>query len=227
MFSEISSHYDFLNQFLSFGRSKLWKLKLIKEADLPNKGFVLDVCTGSGDLALGFVKERSEFNGYVIGIDFSAPMIDQARDRVAHLGAPYPRRVEFLMGDALDLNYNDDKFDLVSVGFGVRNFVSLENGLKELTRVLKSGAQLNVLEFFRDGVTSPAIRCYLDTVLPLIGNTIARSKAYTYLRDSSRDFLTVDEFESMLADLGYENIVSERMTFGVAHIVRARKGKSL
>jgi len=225
MFSAIAVHYDFLNQFLSAGQSSKWKSRLVKNAELPSKGFVLDICTGSGELALGFLTDRPEFNGYVTGIDFSAPMVDQARENVAKLGAPFPRRVEFLMGDALDLNFDDDKFDLVSVGFGVRNFMDLESGLMEITRVLKSGCQLNVLEFFPGGVTFKPFEWYLDYVLPVIGNLISKSTAYTYLRDSTRDFVTVREFTEKLEDLGYENIRSERMTFGIAHIIRATKGE--
>jgi len=225
MFSEIAGKYDFLNRFLSFGMSAKWKARLVTGAEIPSKGFILDVCTGSGDLALGFVRSRPEFNGYVTAIDFSAPMIDQARERVAKLGAPYPRRVDFIMGDALDLNFDDEKFDLVSVGFGVRNFARLDDGLSEMTRVLKVGGQLNVIEFFRDGITFRPFQWYLDTIVPILGNLISRSKAYTYLIHSTRDFVSVDEFEALLKNLGYENIVRERMIFGVAHIVRATKGR--
>jgi len=224
MFSSIAGKYDFLNELLSFSKAGHWKTRLIKGAELPERSLVLDLCTGSGDLALGFLTERPEFKGDVIGIDFSVPMIDRAREKVAELGYPYPRRVEFLMGDALDLQFNDDKFDLVSIGFGVRNFADTQGGVREMHRVLKPGGQLNVLEFFRDGVTFPPFKWYLDTVIPWLGNTISASKAYTYLRDSSNEFLSCPEFERMLESVGFREIKSERMTFGIAHIVRARKG---
>ncbi len=224
MFSSIAERYDFLNELLSFSQAGVWKSRLIREADVPERGLLLDLCTGSGDLALGFLTELPGFKGDVIGIDFSVPMVDRARAKVAELGYPYPRRVEFLMGDALDLQFDDEKFDLVAIGFGVRNFSDTESGVREMHRVLKTGGQLNVLEFFRDGVTFPPFKWYLDTVIPWLGNSISNSTAYTYLRDSSNEFLSCPEFERMLENSGFREIKSERMTFGIAHLVRARKG---
>ncbi len=223
MFSSIAHRYDFLNQFLSFGQAKKWRSRLIAGADLPKRGLVLDLCTGSGDLALGFLTERPDFRGYVHGIDFSAPMIDLARNQVAKLGSPFPRRVEFMMGDALDLNFDDEKFDLVSVGFGVRNFADTVAGLKEMHRILKVGGQANILEFFNDGISFPPVGWYVNYMVPLIGNMISCTSAYSYLRDSSNDFHRRDEFENILLEIGFINIRWERMTFGTAHIVRAEK----
>jgi demethylmenaquinone methyltransferase / 2-methoxy-6-polyprenyl-1,4-benzoquinol methylase len=223
MFSSIAPHYDFLNQFLSFGQAARWRTKLIKGANLDGKDLFLDVCTGSGDIALGILKTRLDFKGNAIGIDFSAPMLDLARSNVAKLGAPYPRRAEFMMGDALDLMYMDEKFDMVSVGYGVRNFEDTMAGLKEMYRVLKFGGQLNVLEFFKGSITSPPIQWFLDTIIPLVGNAISRTDAFSYLRDSSNDFYTVDDFCRLLGQVGFRDIEKERMTFGIAHIIRAIK----
>jgi len=223
MFTSIADRYEFLNRLLSCGQDSTWRRKLIHGAELPERGLILDICTGTGDVALGFLTELKEFRGYVIGIDFSVAMLDAARSHVAELGAPYPRRVEFLMGDALDLNFPDEKFDLVSVAFGVRNYANIHEGLNEIHRVLKPGATVNILEFFRGGITFAPVRWYVDGLVPLIGNLVSGTEAYTYLRDSSNDFYTTDEFGAILEEKGFTDIEWKRMTFGIAHLVRARK----
>ncbi len=223
MFSSIATHYDFLNQLLSFGQAIRWRKRLIGKADLAGKELVLDLCTGSGDIALGILTDRKDFKGSVIGIDFSAPMVDIARNRVAKLGSPYPVRVEFMMGDALDLNYADDKFDMVSVGYGVRNFENTIDGLKEMFRVLKPGGEVNILEFFRAEITFLPVEVIVDTLIPWVGNLISGTNAYTYLRESTWDFYGVEEICELLSYVGFTDIQTERMTFGVAHIIRARK----
>ncbi len=223
MFSSIAPKYDFLNSFLSLGMSDKWKSVLIKQADLPKRCLILDICTGSGDLALGFLTERKDFKGYVFAIDFSVPMIDRARTRLAELGAPYPRRVEFLMGDALDLNFRDDKFDCISNAFGIRNYANARLGLEEIHRVLKPGGQVSILEFFKDGITVPPVKWAIDGVVPLVGNIVSGTKAYTYLRNSSNEFYTLNEFSDLMKDIGFIKINMEPMTLGIAHLVTARK----
>ena len=223
MFSTIAPFYDPLNSIISLWQAERWRQKLIMGADLPEDGLVIDLCTGSGEVALGYLTERPDFKGYVYAIDFSAPMIDIARGKVARLGAPYPRRVEFLMGDATDLQFPDDKFDVASVAFGVRNYSDVEAGMAEIHRVLKPSGQLNIIEFFKDGVTFPPVEWYLDILVPLIGNIISSTKAYSYLRRSSREFCTRGEFEELLESIGFRDVTWERMGFGIAYIVRARK----
>ena len=215
--------YFSLNPSLSLYQDVGWRKRLVKGADLPMNGIVLDLCTGTGDLALGFLTQRPELKGLVYAIDFSALMLDKARGKVALLGAPYPRRVDFLMGDALDTQFPDEKFDVVSVGFGVRNLADTRAGLREIHRVLKVGGQADILEFFSGGILSRPVKCCLDSLVPWIGNIISRSRAYTYLRHTSDEFYTVREFEELLKEMGFGDITWERMTFGIAHIVRARK----
>ena len=225
MFSSIAPVYDLLNGLLSLGQDAKWRRLLVKGADLPESGKVLDLCTGTGDIAVAILKQYPDFKGMINAIDFSAPMVDKARGKVARLGPPFPRTIDFAMGDALDMQFPDDKFDVVTVGFGVRNFTDLKSGLEEIYRVLKPGGQMSVLEFFPDGIGGHFVRWYLDHVVPLIGNLVSGTKAYTYLRRSSDDFFTTQEFESMLKSLGFVDISWERLTHGIAHIVRARKGR--
>ncbi|HDS29681.1 MAG TPA: methyltransferase domain-containing protein, partial [Firmicutes bacterium] len=155
-----------------------------------------------------------------------AIMIDIARGKVAKLRPPLPRRIDFAVGDAIDLNFADEKFDVVTVAFGVRNYSNIMRGLDEMYRVLKPGGEAGILEFFPGGGTPGIIRFYIHKVLPIIGNTLSGSKAYNYLLNTSDSFYTPDEFEKLLAEIGFVEIIRERMTFGIAHIFRARKGLS-
>ena len=224
IFSSIAPVYDALNRSLSLGQDVKWRRELVRGADLPEDGLVLDLCTGTGDVALAFMTERPDFKGLVYAIDFSAPMVNKARDKIAKLGAPYPRRVDFLMGDATDLQFADDKFDVATVAFGVRNLTHTWLGLAEMNRVLKPGGQANILEFFPDGIAGGFVRWYLNHVMPLVGNIVSHTRAYTYLRRSSEEFFTRKEFEQLLVTAGFKDISWTRLTHGIAHIVRARKG---
>lgn len=224
MFSSIAPVYDVLNHTLSLGWDIRWKRKLVRGADLPSDGVVLDLCTGTGDVALEFLTGRPDFKGRVYGIDFSALMIDIARGKVARLHPPLPRRIDFLVGDAIDLHFPDEKFDVVTVAFGVRNYADTKRGLEEMHRVLKPGGQASVLEFFPGGGTPEIVRWYTHRILPVIGNVVSHSKAYNYLLDTSDSFHTPDQFCKLLSESGFSDIIRERMTFGIAHIVRARKG---
>jgi demethylmenaquinone methyltransferase / 2-methoxy-6-polyprenyl-1,4-benzoquinol methylase len=225
MFSSIAPVYDFLNKLLSLGQDSRWRWQLVKGTKLPESGRVLDLCTGTGDIAVAFLRANPDYDGTIYALDFSALMIDKAREKVAKLGPPFPRKIDFLMGDALDLQFPDDKFDIVTVAFGVRNFTDIKTGLEEIHRVLRPGGQLSVLEFFPDGIGGHFVKWYLDTMVPLIGNMVSHTNAYSYLRRSSDDFFTTKEFESMLKSLGFIDISWERLTFGIAHIVRAKKGE--
>jgi demethylmenaquinone methyltransferase/2-methoxy-6-polyprenyl-1,4-benzoquinol methylase len=222
MFSSIAPVYDRLNRALSLWQDVAWRRQLVRGADLPERGLVLDLCTGTGDIAIGFITERLDFKGLVLAVDFSAMMVDRARGKLAKLGAPYASRVEFLMGDALDLQYPDEKFDVVAVAFGVRNFFDVPRGLKEIHRVLKVGGQVNILEFFPGQTRGPA-RWYARRFVPWIGSLVSGTSAYWYLERSSDEFYRPEDFEQLLAAQGFLEISWERLTFGVAHIVRARK----
>ena len=224
MFSSIAPVYDLLNRSLSFGRDVKWRKKLVRGMKLPEDGTVLDLCCGTGDVAIAIVREHPHFNGVVYGVDFSAIMIDKARDKVAKLGPPYPRKIDFLMGDALDLQFADEKFDAVAVAFGIRNLADLRLGVKEIYRVLKKDGQLNILEFFGNRVSNPIVAWYVEHVIPLVGNTVSRSRAYSYFVRSSKEFCTISQFEDILKSENFIDISWEELSYGVAHIVRARKG---
>ncbi len=220
LFSEISPRYDLLNRILSFGRDGAWR-KIAVQASNPSKARrVLDLATGTGDLAFEFVR-HPDFEGEVIGLDFSGEMVRRARQKAA--ARHVSNRVQFREGDALDIPEPDGRFDVVSVGFGVRNFADLEKGLLEAHRVLGPGGRMVVLEFFRKK-ENPLARFYLDHVLPRVGRWISRSpSAYAYLRQTKKSFLSPDEFISLLRSLGFSPVVLKPLTAKIAHCVIATK----
>ena len=148
-------------------------------------------------------------------------MVRRARQKAA--ARRLSSRVQFREGDALEIPEPDGYFDIVSIGFGVRNFADAERGLLEANRVLAPGGRLVVLDFFKRR-ENPLLRFYLDQVVPRIGRWISRSpSAYTYLRHSTRGFLSPDEFVSLLHSLGFAPIVLKRLTWGIAHCTVATK----
>jgi demethylmenaquinone methyltransferase/2-methoxy-6-polyprenyl-1,4-benzoquinol methylase len=220
MFGEVSPRYDLLNRVLSMGLDGSWRRIAVGMAEPSRARRVLDLATGTGDLALAFAREKS-FPGEVVGLDFTADMIRRARNKAAARGVA--DRVQFLEGDALAIPEPDGSFDIVSVAFGVRNFADVAKGLAEARRVLAPGGRLVVLEFFARR-ENPLLRFYLGEIVPRVGRWISRSPtAYAYLRDSTRGFLGPDEFAAKLDVLGFAPVVVRRLSWGIAHCVVATK----
>jgi demethylmenaquinone methyltransferase/2-methoxy-6-polyprenyl-1,4-benzoquinol methylase len=220
MFTEISPRYDLLNRVLSFGLDGRWRRTAVRLSRPAGLRRVLDLATGTGDLAFAFARAPG-FDGEVLGLDFSSQMVTRARQKAA--ARRLSNRVQFREGDALDIPEPAGRFDVVTVGFGVRNFADLEKGLLEAHRVLVPGGRLVVLEFFRRRESLP-VRLYLDHVLPRLGRWISRSpSAYAYLRQTKKGFLTPDEFVSVLHSAGFAPVVLRPLTWNVAHVVVATK----
>jgi demethylmenaquinone methyltransferase/2-methoxy-6-polyprenyl-1,4-benzoquinol methylase len=220
MFTEVSPRYDLLNRILSAGMDRGWRRAAVKLARPQRARRILDLATGTGDLAFEFVRAK-DFEGEVLGLDFSGEMVRRAREKASARGVS--NRVQFREGDALDIPERDGYFDIVSIGFGVRNFADAERGLLEAHRVLAPGGRLVVLEFFRRD-ESPLLGFYLDRVLPRIGRWVSRSpSAYTYLRHSTKGFLSADEFVALLHSLGFSPVVLKTLTWGISHCVVATK----
>ena len=220
MFTEVSPRYDLLNRVLSLGFDTRWRQTAVRMARPGGARRVLDLATGTGDLALEFVSAQ-EFSGEVLGLDFSADMIRRARQKAA--ARHVSNRVQFREGDALDIPEPAGYFDIVSAAFGIRNFADAEKGLLEAHRVLAPGGRLVVLEFFKKS-ENPLLRFYLDEIMPRIGRWISRSPtAYSYLRHSAQGFLSPDEFVSLLHSLDYSPVVVKKLTWGIAHCIVATK----
>lgn len=224
MFARISGVYDFMNHFLSFDRDRAWRRNLAARLDVTTWE-LLDVCAGTGDLALACLDAGRAREAYCA--DFCPEMLAAGAGKRAAGGAPPTP----LAADTQSLPFLDSRFDAVVAGFGMRNLADVRRGVAEARRVLRPGGQLLVLEFFRDdpgaegeagGVPRP-IRWYLNAFLPLLGKLFGRNRsAYAYLAASMGRFLSPAEFAEMLEQEGFGEVFIERQTFGIAHIVGGR-----
>jgi len=219
MFARISPRYDLLNHLLSGNIDKRWRRLVVRRLSpqLPPNAQVLDVACGTGDLSIEIFEATQ---AKVIGLDFCRPMLELAQQKT--------REISFAEGDALRLPFADETFDLVTIGFGLRNLSSLESGLRELKRVLKQGGWAAVLEFSQPAV--PGLRgfvaFYYAQVLPRIGGWLSGSRgAYEYLPDSISKFPNQDELAQIMRDTGFDQVSFENLTGGVAALhVGQRKG---
>src|SRR6266480_1674996 len=178
MFDRIAPVYDLMNRLMTAGLDQRWRRKTVAAVVRPGDR-VLDVCCGTGDLAV----EAARAGGDVTGLDFSAPMLERARRKSAE--------VEWLEGDALALPFADGSFDAVTIGFGLRNLANVERGLTELRRVLRPGGRVAILEITRPkGALAPFYRLWFDGVIPLAGKVLPGGSAYSYLPASVRRFPT-------------------------------------
>ena len=186
MFDRVAGRYDLLNSLMSAGLHHRWRERAADRAELGAGDSVLDVCCGTGDLAFELAS-RVAPGGKVIGCDFSEPMLDLAREKAASRGV---EGVRFEWADALSLPYDAGRFDAVTVGFGVRTFADRDQGLAEMTRVLRPGGRLVVLEFTepKRPPFSTFYALWFDRIAPLLGRLSADPEAYSYLAESVHGF---------------------------------------
>ena len=221
MFDNISKEYDILNRIISFGIDISWRKKIVKILKSRNPSTILDVATGTGDLAIELVKTNAK---KIIGLDISKGMLDVGINKINHKNLN--NTIEMVIGDSENLKYDDNFFDAVTVSFGVRNFESLDSGLREIYRVLKTNGSLVILETsnptkfpFKQFYT-----VYSKFILPTIGKIFSKDKlAYNYLSESSAEFPFGEKFNNILKKIGFTNVVDFPQTFGVATIYVASK----
>ncbi len=221
MFDAISGNYDGLNRVISFGTDSTWRKRVVAILKKKHPENILDIATGTGDLAINLLDTGAR---EVIGLDISRGMLEVGRKKVAerHL----EDRIQMVLGDSENLQFEDDHFDAVTVAFGVRNFENLEQGLAEIYRVLKPGGTLVILETavptkspYRQGYT-----WYTRFILPAIGKYFSRDKtAYAYLSESAAAFPHGEAFNNILGKTGFIAIENRPQTFGVASIYVATK----
>jgi demethylmenaquinone methyltransferase / 2-methoxy-6-polyprenyl-1,4-benzoquinol methylase len=216
MFDNIASRYDFLNHFLSFGIDKLWRRRAIRliKPFLPID--ILDVATGTGDLAIAALNTGAK---RITGIDISEEMLAVGRSKLKALGLDH--QIVLKKGDSEQLEFADAAFDAVTVAFGVRNFENLEKGLSEIHRVLKPGGVLCILEFSKPRTfpVKQLYNLYSYYVLPFFGKLISRdNSAYRYLPESVEEFPDGMNFLSRMRKTGFNESKEYRQTFGVATI---------
>jgi len=222
MFNSIASKYDFLNHFLSLGIDKMWRRRLVKQLAKQNPQSVLDIATGTGDLAIQLSKHHKTAS--IIGIDISENMLNIGREKVWK--RQLEERIKLQQANSMNLPFGDATFDSAMVAFGVRNFEDLPKGIAEINRVLKPGGSFYVLEFSMPSKFPMAniYRFYFRKVLPFVGGIVSGSKsAYTYLPESVFTFPEKEKFLEIMTNAGFKNCNYTRLTFGVASIYVGHK----
>jgi demethylmenaquinone methyltransferase/2-methoxy-6-polyprenyl-1,4-benzoquinol methylase len=209
LFSGIARRYDLLNDLQSFGLHRWWKRRVIELASVAPGARALDVCCGTGDLAIGLARRGAE----VVGVDFSAAMLDVAKGRNS--------RAQFILADALRIPFQDATFDIVTVGYGLRNLASWELGLSEMARVARGGGRLLALEFGKpeNALWRAIYLGYLRIVLPCLGRLFCRdAEAYAYILESLKHYPAQEGVASKMRVLGLGNVRVVRLMGGVMTI---------
>jgi ubiquinone/menaquinone biosynthesis methyltransferases len=217
MFDEIAHSYDFLNHFLSFGVDRLWRKKAIKIISQTHKQCnILDVATGTGDLAIAALKLDPS---HITGIDISEKMLEAGREKIRKMGLS--EKIELVHGDSEKILFPDKSFDVAMSAFGVRNFAHPLAGLTEMGRVLRNGGLITVLEFSRPSKFpfSLIYKFYFLNILPFVGRIFSKNrKAYSYLPETVMHFPENEKFLELIVKAGFSDVKQKRLTGGVASI---------
>ena len=221
MFDTISKEYDSLNRVISFGIDIKWRNKVVEIIGKTNPETILDIATGTGDLAISLTKTSAK---KIIGLDISKGMLSVGRKKIEKLNLN--NKIEMVLADSEEIPFEDASFDAITVAFGVRNFENLEKGLSEIYRVLKTGGIFVVLETSIPTKTpyKQGYKFYSTKILPAIGRVFSKDKvAYKYLSDSAAAFPYGESFNNILRKTGFIAIENKPQTFGVASIYLAKK----
>ena len=220
MFNKIAYKYDFLNRFLTFGIDNVWRTIAVKKIKNNPKN-VLDIATGTADLAIITAKYT---NAEIIGLDISDQMLKVGKEKITSKNLD--SRIKLINGDAENLSFNNETFDAITVGFGVRNFENLEKGLNEIYRVIKEGGYVAILEpsYPEKFPLKQLFNFYFETLTPIIGNLISKDyKAYSYLSKSVKNFPSSNNFIDQLKKIGFSKCNHYSLTFGVVSLYIAIK----
>jgi demethylmenaquinone methyltransferase/2-methoxy-6-polyprenyl-1,4-benzoquinol methylase len=221
MFDTISENYDGLNKIISFGTDAKWKQKILKMVTAKQPTTILDIATGTGDLAILFAKTSAS---EIIGLDISQGMLDIGKKKIEV--QKLDTKIQMVLGDGENIPYADNYFDVITVAYGVRNFEHLEKGLSEILRTLKPGGQFIILETsvptkfpFKQGYY-----VYTNFIMPTIGKLFSNDKkAYAYLSNSAQNFPFGEVLNNILRKIGFIEVVHLPQTMGVATIYTASK----
>jgi demethylmenaquinone methyltransferase/2-methoxy-6-polyprenyl-1,4-benzoquinol methylase len=221
MFDAISGNYDGLNRVISLGIDVKWRKKVVEIVGKNNPKQILDIATGTGDLALMMSVLKPD---RIVGLDISVGMLAVGKQKIAK--ANLSDKIEMIVGDSEEMPFDDGTFDAITVSFGVRNFANLNKGIKEIARVLKSTGVLVILETsnplkfpFKQGY-----KLYTNVFLPVVGKLFSKDKvAYSYLSESANSFPFGETFNNILKRNGFTTTEYKPVTFGVATIYTARK----
>ena len=222
MFSQIAGKYDLMNHLLSLNIDRYWRAFTAKRVPVEGAHPILDLCTGTGDLAFAFRKLHPDVP--IVGADFCGEMLDVARRKQSQRSVS---EIDFVEASAMDLPFESDSFQVVSVAFGIRNVEDTETGLREITRVCRPGGTVAILEFSKPSVwpLSSIYQSYFRHVLPRVGQWMAKNdkSAYEYLPSSVSQFPSGQDFANFMTGAGLKNIRTFPMTLGVATLYMGAK----
>jgi len=221
MFDNISNEYDKLNRVISFGIDIKWRNKVVKLVKDTNPGTILDIATGTGDLAINLTRTNAK---KIVGLDISEGMLEVGRKKIKD--KKLDSTIEMLLGDSEEIPFDDNSFDAITVAFGVRNFEHLEKGLAEILRVLKPNGIFVILETSLPTKTpyKQGHRFYTKYIMSTIGRIFSKDQsAYAYLSESASKFPYGEALNNILRKIGFINVNDNPQTFGVATIYTASK----
>ena len=215
-FDGIAERYDLLNRILSLGLDGRWRRRAVQSLGLGEEAEILDLATGTADLAITMVQGRRGVD--VVGVDPSREMLAVGEEKVAEAGLS--ERITLEMGDGQDLRFEDNRFDGAAIAFGIRNFPDRLQGLREMARVVKPGGRVAILELSepRRGVMAQMSRVYVRQVVPRVGAMLSGSREYRYLQESIAAFPSAEEFAQMMSKCGFDQVEVQPLTFGVVNL---------
>lgn len=224
LFNTIAPEYDKMNNIISLGTHKNWRQKVMKEMVFPKGAEIIDLATGTADWAIALA-EKSDPTAKITGLDFSREMLTVGQHKVDL--SDYADKITLVQGDAMSLPFEDNHFDIVTIGFGLRNLPDPIQGLREMYRVLKPGGQLVVLETSQpdNPIVKPFWRLYFGQVMPLLGKYFANGKysAYKYLDETTENFMDYMTLGQVMLRLKFQKVVISRFNLGAAAVHYATK----
>ncbi|MEA3465262.1 MAG: bifunctional demethylmenaquinone methyltransferase/2-methoxy-6-polyprenyl-1,4-benzoquinol methylase UbiE [Thermodesulfobacteriota bacterium] len=217
MFNDIAPRYDLLNRLLSLGIDRRWRRFAVGQLQIPPGGMVLDVATGTGDVALE-IASRTPDSVRIIGEDFTQGMLLKGHEKIA--ASEYRDRIMLVNAPCEAIPHPSNLFDGVTIAFGIRNVVDRQAGLAEMCRVLKSGGRAVILEFStpKNPIFKTIYTTYFHKILPFIGGLVSKRSAYKYLPDSVAEFPVQQQFKEMISEAGFSDIRHHDLTFGIATV---------
>jgi demethylmenaquinone methyltransferase/2-methoxy-6-polyprenyl-1,4-benzoquinol methylase len=222
MFDSIAPRYDFLNRVLSLGIDRQWRRFAVRQIKFTDSGRILDVATGTGDVALE-IAARTPASVSIVGVDFSTEMVALGKEKIRN--SPFAQRITMEVAPCEAIPFPEESFDSVTIAFGIRNVVDRLQGLKEMWRVLKPGGRVVILEFStpRSKLFKALYYFYFLRVLPVIGGLFSKFSAYQYLPDSVLEFPSREEFKELMARAGFRSPVHNDLTGGIATVYVGEK----